>query len=78
MATTRHSENCKIKNVKSSKVVDAVVMEFSEKKFLSVALGQAVKISMIWNGQYYEGRGAGIDFESDGPTIVKSFTGIRG
>jgi hypothetical protein len=37
-----------------------------------------VKINMKWNGQCYEGRSAGMDFESQGPTITRTQTGLRG
>jgi hypothetical protein len=33
---------------------------------------------MKWNGQKYEGRSAGMDFESDGPTVSKIQTSSRG
>ena len=33
---------------------------------------------MKWNGSYYEGRSAGMDFESAGPTVSKTYTGLRG
>jgi len=33
---------------------------------------------MKWNGRYYEGRSAGMDFESSGPTVTRTTTGIRG
>jgi hypothetical protein len=30
---------------------------------------------MIWNGKLYEGRMAGIDFTTSGPTITKTTSG---
>jgi hypothetical protein len=30
---------------------------------------------MTWNGKMYEGRMAGIDFVSEGPTIIKTKIG---
>lgn len=79
MATIlRHSDTCLIKMAKSSKMTEAVVQDFEEHSILNVVVGKAVKISMKWNGKCYEGRNAGMDFESVGPTISKTSTGIRG
>lgn len=75
---TRHSDTCMIKMAKSSKNTEAVVESFEENVKLNVIINKAVKISMKWNGQKYEGRSAGMDFESDGPTVSKTQTGIRG
>jgi hypothetical protein len=59
-------------------VVEAVVQDFREKETLNVILNQSVKMSMKWNGRLYEGRMAGMDFTSAGPTVSKTQTGIRG
>jgi hypothetical protein len=59
-------------------VVEAVVQDFREKETLNVILNQSVKMSMKWNGRLYEGRMAGMDFTSTGPTVSKTQTGIRG
>ena len=67
-----------VKMAKSSKNTEAVVESFEERVKLNVVINKAVKISMEWNGQKYEGRSAGMDFESDGPTITRTQTGIRG
>jgi hypothetical protein len=67
-----------IKMAKSSKMTEAVVESFEEHVKLNVIINKAVKISMKWNGQKYEGRSAGMDFESDGPTVSKTQTGVRG
>jgi hypothetical protein len=75
---TRHGGTCMIKMAKSSKNTEAVVESFEEHVKLNVIINKAVKISMKWNGQKYEGRSAGMDFESDGPTVSKTQTGIRG
>jgi hypothetical protein len=63
---------------KSAKLTEAVVSAFEDKKLLNVVVNKAVKISMKWNGKCYEGRSAGMDFESEGPTVTKTQTGIRG
>jgi len=74
----RHSETCLVKMAKSSKMTEAVVSDFEDKKLLNVIVNKAVKINMKWNGKCYEGRSAGMDFESQGPTVTKTQTGLRG
>jgi len=74
----RHSETCLVKMAKSSKMTEAVVSDFEDKKMLNVVVNKAVKINMKWNGKCYEGRSAGMDFESQGPTVTKTQTGLRG
>lgn len=71
----RHSDTCKIKMTKSSQLTEAVVQAFEDKVLLNVIVNKAVKISMKWNGKCYEGRSAGMDFESDGPTVSRTTTG---
>ena len=63
---------------KSSKNTEAVVESFEEHVKLNVIINKAIKISMKWNGQNYEGRSAGMDFESNGPIITRTQTGSRG
>ena len=75
---SRHNETCMIKMAKSSKMTEAVVESFEERVKLNVIINKAVKISMKWNGQKYEGRSAGMDFESNGPTITRTQSGSRG
>lgn len=75
---TRHSETCKVIQESSKKSVDAVVQTFIENERLDVILNKSVKMSMKWNGRIYEGRMAGMDFTSSGPTISKTQTGTRG
>jgi len=74
----RHSDTCQIKMAKSAKMTEAVVQDFEDKVLLNVIVNKAVKISMKWNGRCYEGRGAGMDFESSGPTITRTQTASRG
>ena len=74
----RHSETCMVKMAKSSKNTEAVVESFEEHVKLNVIVNKAIKISMKWNGRYYEGRSAGMDFESNGPTITRTQSTIRG
>jgi len=79
MATvTRHSDVCKIKMTRSEQLTEAVVDKFKEHEHLTVIVNKLVKISMRWNGKVYEGRSAGMDFVSDGPTLSRTQTGPRG
>ena len=71
----RHSNTCQIKMAKSSKLTEAVVADFEHEAKLNVVVNKAVKISMKWNGKIYEGRSAGMDFESAGPSISRTQTG---
>lgn len=75
---SRHSETCMVKIANNSKMTEAVVSDFEEHVKLNVVVNKAIKISMRWNGKTYEGRAAGMDFESNGPTVMRSQTGIRG
>ena len=64
---TRFENTCAVKNVNSSKIVEAEVMNFNEGRNLTVVMNKSVKLLMNWNGRVYEGRMAGMDFVSDGP-----------
>ncbi len=75
---TRHGDTCLVKMAKSAKETTAVVESFEDKVKLNVIINKAVRISMKWNGKCYEGRSTGMDFESDGPTVNKTTTGLRG
>ena len=76
MATIlRHSDTCQIKMAKSAKMTEAVVQAFEDKVLLNVIVNKAVKINMKWNGRCYEGRNAGMDFESAGPAVSRTTTG---
>ena len=75
MEVTRFSETCKVRQAaNASKVVEAVVFDFTEQKHLTVVLNKSIKLPMTWNGRRYEGQMAGIDFVSDGPVVNKSKT----
>ena len=75
MEIVRYGDKCVVKQDKSSKEVEAEVLDFKEQKNLVVVLNKSVKLPMIWNGQLYEGRMAGIDFTSKGPKVVRTSTG---
>jgi hypothetical protein len=78
MEVTRVSDKCIVKQEKSSKTVEAEVLNFNEGRNLTVVLNKSVKLMMTWNGRSYEGRMAGIDFITDGPAVTKTKTGVRG
>ena len=71
----RHGDTCQIKVARSSNTVDAVVSNFIFEERLDVVLNKSVKLTLKWNGRCYEGRGAGMDVESDGPTVTRTQTG---
>jgi hypothetical protein len=76
MATiTRHSDTCVVRQSSSGRTLTGEVMAFNEGRNLTVVMNKAVKLMMTWNGRIYEGRSAGMDFESTGPTISKTQTG---
>ena len=75
MEIIRYGETCNVKQANSSKEASAVVFEFKERKSLTVVLNKSVKLTMTWNGRLYEGRMAGIDFTSIGPSIQRNTTG---
>ena len=76
MATiTRHSDTCTIKQVASGREVTGEIMGFNEGRNLTVVMNKSVKVMMTWNGRMYEGRNAGMDFESEGPKVTRTTTG---
>lgn len=75
---SRHSDTCQVLQESSGKSVEAVVQDFRENEVLHVILNKSVKMAMKWNGRVYEGRMAGMDFTSRGPTISKTQTSSRG
>ena len=76
METIRHSETCTLKM--NGKSVEAVVDQFIFETALDVVVNKSVKLKLKWNGRCFEGHSAGMDIYSDGPTITKTKTGIRG
>ena len=75
---SRHSDTCQVKQVASNRLAEAVVQDFRENEMLTVILNKSVKMAMKWNGKCYEGRMAGMDFTSNGPSITKIQTASRG
>lgn len=75
---SRHSDTCIVTQVPANRSTQAVVHEFVEHDRLTVILNKSVKIGMEWNGRVYEGRAAGMDFETAGPAITRTQTTLRG
>jgi hypothetical protein len=75
---TRHSDTCEVRQESTGKKVMAEIMAFHEGRNLTVVMNKSVKLLMNWNGRLYEGRMAGMDFVSDGPTLTKTQTTSRG
>lgn len=75
---TRHGETCEVRQESSGKKVMAEVMSFNEGRNLTVVMNKSVKLLMNWNGRLYEGRMAGMDFVSDGPSVSRTQTTSRG
>jgi len=71
--TTNYSETCTVVAVASKKFIEGVVMDFHDKRNLTVVLNKSVKLLMAWNGRVYEGRNAGLDFESYGPKVISKY-----
>ena len=71
----RHSETCQVKIAEGSKTVEAVVDQFVPEVALDIILNKSVKLKLRWNGKCYEGRTAGMDIESAGPTVTYTQTG---
>ena len=76
--TNSHSDKCTVTAVASNKTLDAEVMAFHAGRNLTVAVNKSIKLLMTWNGPCFEGRAAGMDFESAGPAGIHSARGIRG
>lgn len=74
----RHNDKCSVVCVSNRKEVEAEIMDFKENKFLNVVINKSVKLPMVWNGRLYEGRAAGMDFESKGPRVTRTQTALRG
>lgn len=78
MEVIRHDDKCLVKSSRSSNPVEAEILDFTNQEKMTVVINKAVKLPMKWNGKCYEGRYAGLDFESAGPKITKTQTTIRG
>ena len=75
MEVKRIDQKCVVTQSNTNTTVEGEVHEFKEKVRLVVVLNKSVKLNMVWNGQVYEGRMAGLDFTSKGPKITTNTTG---
>ncbi len=73
-----HSDKCTVTAVASNKTMDAEVMAFHSGRNLTVAVNKSIKLLMTWNGRCFEGRAAGMDFESTGPATIYNARSSRG
>jgi hypothetical protein len=73
-----HSDKCSVTAVASNKTMDAEVMAFHSERNLTVAVNKSIKLLMTWNGRCFEGRAAGMDFESAGPVAIRNARSSRG
>lgn len=69
-----YKDKCTVKAVGSGKAMEADVIAFNEKRNLTLAVN-TVKLMMTWTGRVYEGRMAGMDFESEGPAQITKYKG---
>jgi hypothetical protein len=76
--TDSYSDKCTVTAVASNKTMDADVMAFHPERNLTVAVNRSVKLLMTWNGRCFEGRAAGMDFESAGPAVIYNARSSRG
>ena len=63
----RYDATCDVTQESTNRTVKAEVMNFNEGRNLTVVMNKSVKLLMNWNGRFYEGRMAGMDFVSNGP-----------
>jgi len=75
---SRHSPTCEIRMVDSDRIITAEVISFVEHESLLVIANKSVRIHLKWNGRRYEGRAAGLDVESAGPTVTRTQSTSRG
>lgn len=73
-----NSDKCTVTAVASGREMAAEVLAFHEKRNLTVAINKSVKLLMTWNGRMFEGKAAGLDFESAGPRVVAEYKSPRG
>ena len=71
-------DTCEIICESNGRKVVAEVLDFQEKKFLSVSIDRNFKLELRWNGHEYEGKNAALTFLTDGPIITNTRTSKRG
>jgi len=78
MDNIRYEKNCKVIQEKNGKTIDAEVIFFKYQDKMTIIINKSIKLTMMWNGQVYEGRMAGVDLISDGPAIHKIADNTKG
>ena len=64
-------DTCEILCESNGRKMVADVLDFKDKQYLSVSVDKKVKVQLQWNGKFYEGGVAGLNFSTDGPTVSK-------
>ena len=60
---------CEILCESNGRKMVADVLDFKDRQYLSVSVDKKVKVQLQWNGKFYEGGVAGLNFSTDGPTV---------
>jgi hypothetical protein len=68
--TKQYGDKCEVLCENNNNSVTAEVLDFKEKKWLSVSLNRSLKLNLVWNNYIYEGRKGGMSFTSLGPKII--------
>jgi hypothetical protein len=71
----QYSDKCEVLCENNNKSVTAEVLDFKEKKWLSVSLNRSLKLNLAWNNYVYEGRQGGMSFTSSGPKMITTKDG---
>ena len=62
-----YEDTCMVMSSSNRKPVVGKVMNFVPEKKLDVDVGTQIRLNMHYNGQFYEARLGGLNFESQGP-----------
>jgi hypothetical protein len=62
-------DTCEILCESNGRKMVADVLDFKDRQYLSVSVDKKVKVQLQWNGKFYEGGVAGLNFSTDGPTV---------
>jgi hypothetical protein len=62
-----YEDTCSVVSVSNRKPVTGRVVNFIPEKKLDVDIGSQIRLNMHYNGQFYEAKLGGMNFESHGP-----------
>ena len=62
-------DTCEILCESNGRKMVADVLDFKDRQYLSVSVDKKVKVQLQWNGKFYEGGVAGLNFSTYGPTV---------